>query len=248
MAVHWIKSLFGKSKANQQIEASMPNYLTSARVVLYPYTNESLDAIVKGMDVNETDDIIAVGGSICQAAAMLEKAHSVTAVDDSKNQIEYAKERTAMLQEGNIEKFLQLDFRLLIGEDKINMEKSIAYFSEPGRLERIRQKLDKLKIKHADDILGEAKQGRFTKAYLSNIIGYDAFMKGEAEQVAYAEQLAAALEEPGMIYVSNGVTTFLHLSKKLRKDFALTDIARAEEAKRNEGSCLVWKPDVWRAA
>jgi len=62
-------------------------------------TNESLAAIVNGLDVNETDDILAICGSGDQAFALLEKAHSVTAVDIYKNQVDYARYRKRCLKE-----------------------------------------------------------------------------------------------------------------------------------------------------
>lgn len=66
----------------------------------YSHTNESLDAIVKGMNVNETDDIIAVCGSGDQAFALLEYAGSVLAVDSDRQQIEYAQKGQKRSRQG----------------------------------------------------------------------------------------------------------------------------------------------------
>ena len=54
---------------------------------IYARTNEDLTAIVKGLDVNPADYILAVGGSGDQAFALLENAKRVLAVDAEDQQV-----------------------------------------------------------------------------------------------------------------------------------------------------------------
>ena len=71
----------------------------------YISTNENLDAIVLGMDVNSNDRILAMGGSGDQAFALLEKAGSVTVVDRNSAQIWYIKQRAELIRQKAYEFF-----------------------------------------------------------------------------------------------------------------------------------------------
>ena len=148
----------------------------------YSHTNESLDAIVKGMNVNETDDIIAVCGSGDQAFALLEYAGSVLAVDSDRQQIEYAQKRAEALKAGDYDGFFPCSNDIYFNPDG-SYGKDFAgrvrqYFEKDNseaRLEKIRKKLGSLEIRHVTDLLDEIQEDRFSKAYLSNILGSDYF-------------------------------------------------------------------------
>ncbi|MFA5887977.1 MAG: hypothetical protein WC852_04680 [Candidatus Nanoarchaeia archaeon] len=214
----------------------------------YPYTNESLDAVVKGLDVQSSDDIIGVLGSGDQAFAMIEYANSVLAVDNNKVQVAYAQERKAMLREGNIERFLHPEcLPEITGKYKGHMDSIVDYFSQPGRLERIRQKLDLLEIKKTANVLDKMKEGRFSKAYLSNIIGFNGFMIKPNAQKAFVKELANRLRMPGLIYFTS--TSWLRLEKmhEIENDKALTIAARQEEDKLYSGEYASgWRVLVYR--
>ena len=148
----------------------------------YSHTNESLDGIVKGMNVNETDEIIAVCGSGDQAFALLEYAKSVVAVDNDKEQIEYAKKRAKALKAGDYNGFFPCPNNVYFSPDgsywKCFAGEVRQYFEKhnpEARLEKIRKKLGSLEIRHVTDLLDEIQEDRFSKAYLSNILGSDYF-------------------------------------------------------------------------
>lgn len=216
----------------------------------FPYTNECLDTIVKGLDVNPSDDIIAICGSGDQAFAMLEYANSVLAVDNDKEQVEYAMRRAEALKAGDIEKFLRpvpescLDL-IMVGSD---MKRSIAYFSQPGRLERIRNNLGRLDIKHVNDFLDEVGKNKFSKAYLSNILGYNPSTAKPEGRIAYLEKAAAGLREPGLIYMSNCHSYLLDSisdANVITNAKELTASAKATEAKGD--ASMLWLPAVLRS-
>ena len=217
---------------------------------IFPYTNESLEAIMKGLDVNEADDIIAICGSGDQAFAMLEKANSVVAVDNDEAQVEYTQERAEALKCGDISKFLNLwkelfGHHLGLGHNYYGEEyPNYIYLAQPERLEKIRAKLDRLEIVYVFDFMDEVKEGKFSKAYLSNIIGYKGFMRAYSkEQAEYLKSLAGMLVEPGIVYISDeekldkAEMGRLHI---LQKDDALSKIAKEKET-----SCYM-RPAVYR--
>lgn len=203
----------------------------------FPYPNEKIHAISEGMDITETDDVIAVCSSGDAAFAAVEHANSVLAVDKNALQVEYAQERAGLLAAGNIEGFLHLG-DLTSGYSWIGKKKVVAYFSEEGRIERIRQRLGRLEIKHVKDFMDEMKEGRFSKAYLSNIISYSNYKTDVSERKAYAEKIAALLKEPALIYITDGAAISAYVSPVIAVDEALTKKARWLETK--------WYPVVIR--
>lgn len=209
---------------------------------IFRSTNESLEAIVKGMRLTRKDNVLAVCGSGDQAFAMLEYANSVVAVDRNKEQIEYAKERARLIEAGDIDGLINEAERVckMTTPDYIKL-----YFSQPGRFERIREKICRLEIKQVNDILDEVKKGEFSKAYISNIIGFNGFMAEPAKQAEYIKRLAGMLRRPGIIYISNArsiCTRKICNQHNLQKDKALSEAARKEEV---ENGCY-WHPAVYR--
>jgi SAM-dependent methyltransferase len=182
----------------------MSNLYTSnkkGRSPAYLYTNESLDAIVKGLDVNERDDILAVCGSGDQAFAMLEYANSVVAVDIKEDSVKYAKYRLEALKAGDISEFLKpcrfCDINCSIPFDK---EKSNIYFRKGNRLERIMEKAGKLKIVHKS-IYEVNNLGRFSKGYFSNALGYNPSKAEIRHAERFLKELAQKIKMPGLAYI-----------------------------------------------
>lgn len=190
---------------------------------LFMTTNESLDAIVKGLEINGNDDILAVCGSGDQAFAMLEYAGSVVAVDMDREQVEYATGRMNALKNGDFKKFNPM---------------AEKYFLEQGRVGVIAGKLEMLEIR-----MGELQHciapGVFSKAYISNIMGYSESLCNEKECRALMQMLAERLRAPCIVYASNGSSWF-HPGRShiLQEDGWLTN-----EAKKHESN---WKPIVYR--
>jgi len=202
----------------------------------FPYPNEKIDAISAGMDISETDDVIAVCSSGDAAFAAVEHANSVLAVDNNKLQVEYAQERASLLATGNIEGFLHLG-DCTSGYSWIGKKKVVAYFSTE-RLEIIKQRLGRLEIKHVKDFMDEIKEGKFSKAYLSNIISYSKSRINVSERKAYVEKIASMLKNPGLVYITDGGVINTYECPAITADEALTEKARLLETK--------WRPVVVR--
>lgn len=223
--------------------------------VLYHYTNEPLEAITSGLDMNPSDDVIGVCSSVCLPSAAIQYVRSFLAADTDAEQAEYALRRIEMLRQGNIEGFLrpvpESELRgikkILPGgrigyvreTEKKCMERSIAYFSEPGRLEQIRQNIGRLEIRHVNDFLEAMEEGRFSKAYLSNIIGYRGFKADPNEQGEFVREIAGRLRSPGLIYISRADRLCFGHIAGLEKDEALTKAASGKGIHR-------WQPAVYR--
>lgn len=214
----------------------------------YPYTNESLDAVVKGLDVNSSDDIIAVCGSGDQAFAMLEYANSVLAIDSDINQVEYANKRAVMIKEGSFEKMFEAAPRYLCQcKNEIdNKKRSIAYFMQPGRLQRIRRKIGSLEIRLVSRNFAEGiGESIFSKAYLSNIIGFEGFMAEPQPQAGFIKEIARRLRMPGLIYFATQGSLRFGEIQTLGKDETLSRTARNEEDKIH-GAGRGWNAAVFR--
>ena len=94
----------------------------------YRFTNESLEAVMAGLQVSEGDRIFAVCGAGDQAFAMVEKADYVLAFDRLKLQADYAR-RTMNLIKDNIN-----DVRKAL-ESRMDRA-STFYFLKRKRLEK----------------------------------------------------------------------------------------------------------------
>lgn len=207
-------------------------------VLNYTFTNECLDAIVLGMELSETDTVLAILSSGDQAFAMLEHAGNILAVDTNLEQVEYALERKRFLEEKRFYEFL--NYLSGIGDDDYPAYKPSrdAYFT-PERMERIRQKLGRMEIME-DNIFDTKGEERFSRIYLSNASGY-----GNTER--NLARAAMLLKKGGLLYMTsgNGIIEILrdenpNYLECLEKDIGLTKIANGF----NVG--LPWAPSVYR--
>ncbi len=204
----------------------------------YLITNEELEAIVNGLDVNENDIVLAVAGSGDQAFALLEYAKEIKAVDCNPSQIEHLKKRIEFLKNKDFEKFLEVKKSLTKSLSEI-LERRNKYFRKNERLEKICNKLDSLKFKKGN-IFQVAQKESFNKLYLSNV--------PLKEEVYLFEKLLKKIPSGSLIYYSHGKffeNIFLKYKKEipscLKLDMDLTNKAR----KIQEGK-LVWKPSVYK--
>ncbi|MFA5887974.1 MAG: DUF3419 family protein [Candidatus Nanoarchaeia archaeon] len=220
----------------------------------YFYTNESLDAVVRGMDVKSSDDIIAVCSAGCQPFALIEKANSVVAVDYNEAQIEYAMKRAEALKAGNYGSFFPE-----VEEGRITLERdrdtAMKYFSRSTlfgrifksktRLERIRNKLDRIEFKAAimQDFVKNMESGKYSKAYLSNALTFSKLFKNN--QQGFIQRLAAKLRNPGLIYLTDGYDIYLKYACNIEEDKKLTKISLDLE-RANVESGRYWRPSIWR--
>lgn len=170
----------------------------------FQYTNENLEAIVAGLNVQKDDRVLAICGSGDQPFAILEKAREVVAMDWDPTQLLYSKWRTNLLKLRRFERFLQIrqedPFTTTARQDSRR-----RYFYQFEVLPRIRSNLANLSFLQRDliDVSYKLKPHEFSKIYLSNAVcpnySYPAFRKyGE-----FLGRLTGGLQEGGLIYLSN---------------------------------------------
>jgi len=121
-------------------------------------TNESVEAIVKGLDVRKDDRILAICGSGAQGFAMLEYVSEgkIVAIDRKDKQLEHASRLKDMLQAKEFEKFSAAHIA----------PRNNGYFSNIPRLEKISSNINNIEFNYAD--LADFKEDIFNKVYLSN--------------------------------------------------------------------------------
>ncbi len=169
---------------------------TSANPERYYCTNENLEAIVLAMQPNENDIILTVGGSGDQSFALLEKAGKVYCVDNSAWQVNYIKQRANGLKRGDYKAFMPK----LENEDEVSLRDDYIRHS---RIKKIKEKINWLTVKR-EDVVQAAQNGKFTKIYLSNALGYEQRDQIQATQFSEAmHKLSQALTKGGLIYLSN---------------------------------------------
>ncbi|MFA5887971.1 MAG: hypothetical protein WC852_04650 [Candidatus Nanoarchaeia archaeon] len=206
----------------------------------YTCTNESLDAIIYGMQLSRGDSILAVLGSGDQAFAMIEYANSVLAVDNNPAQVKFALERKALLEAGNFYGFLEhlagtgtKDYLMEI--HKLDRD---AYFT-PERMESIRRNLDKLEIWEGDIF---RQEGKFSRIYLSNVLRYT--KKGKAKRGI--RKLAGTLEKKGVLYIADQFDIHREGNTKGFESFEEDEALSAEAYKLHWHA--MWRPAVYRRA
>ncbi|MBU2637456.1 MAG: hypothetical protein KJ955_00615 [Nanoarchaeota archaeon] len=231
----------------------MKRLIRTTRIVDFPFTNESLPAIRQGMDIKRNDRICAICGSLDQALAMLEYAAEVTAVDYDAKQAAFADYKAGLIRDGNFEEF----FNPMYHPDHAFVRDSARirrneYFSKKGRLERIRKRLNRLEIRFEKDFIHALTPGRFTKAYLSNILGHHGFKEKPSEQKEYVKKIIECLESPKLIYIANDLSAQLKdFNDILERDNGLTAKAIMLEPVvdvfPSAGKKHRWHPAVYRA-
>jgi S-adenosylmethionine:diacylglycerol 3-amino-3-carboxypropyl transferase len=131
------------------------------RQVKYVATNESLDAIIKGMEITPEDRILSICGSGDQSFAMLaENPKKIIAMDYNLDQIRYAEHRVNALKKKNYKEFLDEQGLLRKIEGVIDLFVDVGqkakeghifarnkYFSEE-RLKNIKKNIRKIKFVH----------------------------------------------------------------------------------------------------
>lgn len=169
----------------------------------YYCTNENLEAIVLALKPNSNDKILAVGGSGDQAFVLLENAKEVYCVDKNKAQVKYMEKRRNALRRGDYKSFLQeIEASIWWGDAQLQMRED--YFKQKNRIHNIKEKLNRLTVKHGDIVEIAKTEPGLTKVYLSNAIVYDQSENINKEMFAtIMKGIAARLPHDGLIYVSN---------------------------------------------
>ena len=100
--------------------------------LVYYHTTESLDAVVRALEIKPGHHVLTVGGSHDHAFAMAENAEDVISVDKSKAQIDYGRARKTMLEAGDFSGFLFVPSAF--ADFEWALHKRNKYFQEEGRL------------------------------------------------------------------------------------------------------------------
>ncbi len=175
-----------------------------SKELAYSFTNESLGAVVHGLNPQKNDSILAICGSGDQAFALLEKAQKIIVVDSLPESLRYFAKRKDLLKTGEFERFLDPE-EILMGRDLKKLKIRNKYFSDK-RLKRIQAKLkdsDLVKKIRGDLFdLNFPKEG-FDKIYLSNVLSYS--LKHHTIELAQGrlKELAEWLSNQGLIYLSD---------------------------------------------
>lgn len=205
----------------------------------YSVTNESLPAIVNGLNVNENDLVLAILSSGDQTFALAESGCHVKAIDKSIAQIEYAQRRLGALKLSKIypdELFYFLKIQYLGERDGIDrtsgrlsereiqkiaeMNRGIrnGYFS-PERIDRIRDNAENIEIVDIPHDIFEMgiRTGGVTKVYLSNVLDCS------RKELRAFEDMARRLNQGSLIYVTNGEK----VERSLGNELGIRDILKA---------------------
>ncbi len=206
---------------------------------LFPLTDESLEAIMADLEPNSGDLILSVAGCGDQAFALVEKAGKVVVCDINEAQLGLLRKRKEGLQRKDYDAFViptgtDFEFNGILYR--------LKYFQEGDRLDTIRGNLPNLEIVSGKGIDGFDGERTFTKIYASNAIG-ELYTK-HPNLETYMARVAGALQENGLLYVSNGaeIDNLVPDISKLGLQLVptLTDHARATEK--------LWTPKVYRKA
>lgn len=208
----------------------------------FPITNETVEAVVTGLDVNSKDRAIAVCGAGDQALGIAEYASRVLTLDARSMQIEFAKIKHELVRSGDYARF-----RAFFDEKAQHTVANRRYFSTK-RLNNVRKKLPRIEYMHEYMALLEAPENTFTKAYLSNIIGYPLDGISDTARVIPSSlmRLMPAMAPGSLIYISNGdwvsgiINHYPNIRASLEIHQGLTRAARSKEKNQD------WTPSVYR--
>ncbi len=224
------------------------------RGLAFEATNESLDAVVAGVDPSPSDVVLAVGGSGDQAFALLEHAGRVIVVDDHPGQLMWIEDRLGALKDGDLSLFLYSSEEETSPLGITDSEVRDGYFLEPGRFDRIKTRAGNLTVLPPMDML-EFLRGDFNTSvdavFLSNVVGYgqDPGVFVERDQ-GMLDVLGASLTTGARVYVTNGdevvgKSRTYTLPREFRVDGLRTSKAIALEEESPLFESYGWRPKVF---
>lgn len=217
------------------------------------YTNESMTAIITGLQPSPYDDILAVCGSGDQAFAMLEYGPQIFAVDTNPKQIELARKRAELIRRRKYSDFLEITRYSIIGQvndrEKQNWRNRLFYFSRPGRLGRIRDNIQNIDFGVMDIHHIPASAGVYDKVYLSNS-GCTSRKLGTDHRSFTRLCLSEHLRLGGMLYDVNGhgcLDEYYTAGKYLGPVFLVIDEDLTRQTRELEDrNGWDWQPTVYR--
>lgn len=203
----------------------------------YCVTNESLDAVVTGLDLHPEDTVLAIGGSGDQAFAILEYVKKVIVIDINQIQLEFIKLRKEALKQGKDDLFFTSKYLVIEGNESLEARKK--YFSQE-RLEKIQSKLENLVLLPPANIFRLNLDEKVSKIYASNVTS----SRWGVHDVSHILGVVKNLSLGGLIYFTQ---THLDLEKQdipgLKEEYALAQKARQYE---EEMEGFTWQPIVYR--
>lgn len=191
-------------------------------------TDESIAAVICGLQPQPNDII----GAICNAGemplALVESAGRVIAVDCDSRAFEGTYHNLRLLFNRRDNEFLE----------RVSEPENAEYFRAPGRLDRIRAKLDRLELVHGDIFTNLPPD--VSKVYLSNALTYGG-MTGVTKGLT---AIANLLPENGLAYISDGHKLFYdHCGYYYFPDgLNFAEMATIESRKKEPG----WWPVVFQ--
>lgn len=167
--------------------------------MVYEVTNESIPAIINGLELQAQDRVLSICGSGDSIFAIAELANQIVGIDRSPDQILYAKQREKYLKNKKFESFLSTS------------NQATSYFVEARNKHFNSQKCEKIssKLEGEVDIYWEVRdifylknpKILFDKIYLSNCLTY--FGSDIKKINSDLRNIADFLIKGGLIYVSD---------------------------------------------
>ncbi|NCO17823.1 hypothetical protein AUJ61_00655 [Candidatus Pacearchaeota archaeon CG1_02_30_18] len=199
--------------------------------ISFPYTNENLEAIIKGMQINSEDYVLGIMGSGQQGLAMIEKGAKADLIDYDFTQIEYFRKMLRFLK-NNKNSYESCKKILMSWEGP-----SKNYFSLNERIFNIRKNLDNLKILEKGDIFSlKTEFSRYNKVYLSNSTDYKCqdYLKNQKKFIQFGKNF----NQKTTFYLSRSV---FESNRKLKKEgFRINEDLTKKSNKIEMG----WKPQI----
>ena len=212
----------------------------------FDVTNESLDAVVAGVDPSSSDTVLAVGGSGDQAFALLGYADRVIVVDSNLKQLELISQRRKTLEDPEL---------FLLGtEGSFHAQARNSYFLDANHFERARANSDSLVVSPPMDFF-QFFSGAFDMpidgVYLSNVMGYGLnpgdFFPRDQELL---DLMGSSLQDGTRVYITNANETLAPgkpytVPDTFVVDTKRTNLARALEERSPLYELYHWQPTVF---
>jgi hypothetical protein len=204
-------------------------------------SNESINAVMSGLNFSKRDSVVSICGSGDYAFAMLEKVRDIVVVDNRETQIDLFDYRKKLIEEGDFKKFLKIKQEPVDRQDERNLEFRNRYFSYK-RLKKIRKNLESAIVTEwVGDIFNMKLNKEANKVFLSNVLSYWKYRGNRRKDMQIITNWVSV---GGLIYVSDGRISDELLNPQIEVDKYLTKESR--KIQREEYNGYNWSPVVFR--
>ncbi|MDP6641371.1 MAG: hypothetical protein QF381_02930 [Nitrososphaerales archaeon] len=223
----------------------------------YPCTNESIEAVVAGLDLKKTDVVVSIGGSGDIPFAIAPHVGQVYAVDSSEVQTSFMAEQAGCMRANDFVEFCGMwrvsedalrEGALNYSPDEMgdvsvgNFVARERYFSG-DRFLSCRAAIDRVRVVNTDIIEFLKGRKRVNKLYLSNSLGWS------REPVSREDMgvIVSSIVLGGLAYETtySGANSHLGGSLRLISHMRLTSKAEKIQLSENYGG-HIWTPRVYR--